>query len=30
MNKNTLVEFSIAHPKLVFGVVLLITLGFAA
>ncbi len=30
MNKNTLVEFSITHPKLVFGAALLITLGFAA
>lgn len=30
MNKNTLVEFSIARPKLIFGVVLLITLFFAA
>ncbi len=30
MNKNTLVEFSIARPKLIFGIVLLVTLGFAA
>ena len=30
MSKNTLVEFSIARPKLIFGVVLLITLVFAA
>ncbi|HLE94004.1 MAG TPA: MMPL family transporter [Sulfuricaulis sp.] len=30
MNKNALVEFSIARPKLVFGLVLLITLIFAA
>ena len=29
MNKNTLVEFSIARPKLIFGVVLLVTLAFA-
>ena len=30
MNKNALVEFSIARPKLIFGLVLLITLVFAA
>jgi len=30
MNKNPLVEFSIARPKLIFGLVLLITLVFAA
>ncbi|MBI4203412.1 MAG: MMPL family transporter [Betaproteobacteria bacterium] len=30
MNKNTLVEFSIGRPKLVFGFVLLITLAFAS
>jgi len=30
MKKNTLVEFSIARPKLVFGIVLLLTLIFAA
>ena len=30
MNKNALVEFSIARPKLIFGLVLLITLIFAA
>ena len=30
MKKNTLVEFSIARPKLVFGLVLLVTLVFAA
>ena len=30
MKKNTLVEFSIARPKLIFGVVLLLTLAFAA
>src|SRR3990172_6419058 len=30
MNKNTLVELSIARPKLIFGLLLLITLVFAA
>src|SRR3990170_438402 len=30
MNKNALVEFSIARPKLIFGLVLLVTLAFAA
>jgi len=30
MNKNTLVEFSIARPMVIFGIVLLITLAFAA
>ncbi|MBI4196031.1 MAG: MMPL family transporter [Betaproteobacteria bacterium] len=30
MNKNTLVEFSVTRPKLVFGLVLLMTLAFAA
>jgi len=30
MNQNTLVEFSIARPKVIFGIVLLITLAFAA
>ena len=30
MNQNALVEFSIARPKLIFGLVLLITLIFAA
>src|SRR3972149_12242567 len=30
MNKNPLVDFSIARPKLIFGLVLLVTLVFAA